>query len=405
VLVPGATEFLESRGRQWAFAVYLPERNAIYHVNGNQPFPMASVVKAVIMLALLDQRLAEDVALSEDDLDLLEWMVTESDNWAAETLWYEIGGDVGISAFARKHGVSGIDTDGAPGWGDVTATAIGLTQLFALLYDETFLDGPSRSLAASLLAAVIEEQQWGASAAFPPWAPAGTFGTKNGWYPALTGWRVNSVALQLGGRFEPMVLAGLTRNQESFEYAVETIERVAQRIGSAVYGIPIEPLPPGEPDGFVTVSEVFTAPAEGLATKEGECAASIAAPREGAYACRVAGETVDPCVDASDGPGIVCGARPGDLSRAFAVTSAPSVGDPPAANAGDPRLIQLEGGAFCEPPSASTPLNVDGDRVTYACDDGRLVLGPLQMSRVWWGYAVDPVTGEGSQARVATAWY
>jgi hypothetical protein len=404
-LVPGATEFLESRERQWAFAVYLPERNAIYHANGDQPFPMASVVKVVIMLAFLDQRLAGGTPLAEADLDLLQWMVTESDNWAAERLWYEIGGDSAIAAFTEKHSLTGIDVEGAPGWGDVTATAIGLTRLFALLYEESFLDEPSRSLAADLLAAVIEEQQWGASAAFPPWAPAGTFGTKNGWYPALTGWRVNSVAMQLGGSSEPMVLAGLTRNQESFEYAVETIERVAQRIGSAVYGIPIEPLPPGEPDGFVTVSEVYSAPGAGLLTSQGECTQSRVAPREGAYACQVAGQTFDPCVDASEGLGIVCGARPGNLSGAFVVRALAATGDPLPANAAGPWLIQLEGGAYCQPPAVAPPFNVDGDRVTYECADGRLILGPLQMSRVWWGYAIDAVTGEGTQTRVAKAWY
>jgi hypothetical protein len=404
-LVPGAAEFLESRERQWAFAVYLPERYTVYHVNGDQPFPMASVVKVVIMLTFLEQRLANAAPLTEGDLDLLEWMVTESDNWAAEQLWFEIGGDSAIAAFTEEHSLAGIDVEGAPGWGDVTATAIGLTRLFALLYEETFLDEPSRSLAASLLAAVIAEQQWGASAAFPSWAPAGTFGTKNGWYPALTGWRVNSVAMQLGGSFEPMVLAGLTRNQESFEYAVETIERVAQRIGSAVYGIPIEPLPPGEPDGFVTVSEAYSAPGAGLLTSQGECSHSVVAPREGAYACQVNGQTFDPCVDASEGFGIVCGARPGNLSQAFVVRASATDLDPLPANAAGPWLIQLEGGAFCEPPSAMAPLNVDGDRISFECADGRLILGPLQMSRVWWGYAVDPATGEGTQTRVAKAWY
>ena len=65
----------------------------------------------------------------------------------------------------------------------------------------------------------------------PGWA----IGIKDGWYPGLAGWRVNSsgVAIDPGGTPRTIAVV-LTKNQESLEYGQETIEGVAERVRAAL---------------------------------------------------------------------------------------------------------------------------------------------------------------------------
>jgi hypothetical protein len=162
-------------------------------------------------------------------------------------------------------------------------------------------------MAREVLSGVVEGQRWGASAAFGPAAPSDDYGLKNGWYPALTGWRVNSVAISFGEGLEPMVFVGLTRARESFESGVETIERIAQRLGTVLYGTPVEALPSAGAPGASTALERFAPDPAGLPSVEGSCdAPSRTVHRDGALACHVGGIEYDPCFVGSDSLDAVC---------------------------------------------------------------------------------------------------
>lgn len=405
-LAPAAATYLATRDPQWGVTALLPGRGAVYSINGREPFAMASVTKVVIMLAVLDSAVRDGRDLTPDEHSQLEVMIVNSDNAAAVALWDELGGNEAVASFLRRVGVTGIIPAG-PGlsWGDSTATSDGLAQLLAKLWDGTIADSTSRDLALRLMSGVAEDQRWGASVAFP-----GAAAMKDGWYPAATGWRVTSVAMNPGGDGEPLILVALTRNQPSFEYGVETIQGVARRIGTAVFG--------GDPDSDTESdsaadgqplpdTEVFTfePPADGLPAKPGTCdGPSAVAVRAGAWSCTADDATYDPCFRALDGMSVVCNARPGVMEAAFRVEPH---GDLPAGRrrpGAYPWLLALEDGTTCER-TLGEQVNDDGDRLTYVCDGGSVLIGPVQRTGVWSALKADAALEGTTTVRIVLAWY
>jgi beta-lactamase class A len=242
-----AAEYAASRPEVIGVAVIIPDRGALYAFNADEPFPMASVAKVTILAAVLDRTQREHRALTEHEQALLELMITVSDNDSATALWSELGGAEGMAQYLQTVGLKGIRPNPREYWGASHASPKDVAQLFAQLAWGENLDASRRAYALDLLAGVVPAQRWGVTACIPEDVPEGTvIALKDGWYPGLYGWWVNTAGLLLpGDQRSAYAIAVLTKQQPSFEVGVETVEGVAARVHAAIHpGVDGDAIPP-----------------------------------------------------------------------------------------------------------------------------------------------------------------
>lgn len=196
-------------------------------LSASSHFDSASIVKVVILGAMLRKALDQHRYLSSTEATQLRSMITQSDNNAASALWAKLG-HAYIQHFLDLAGMQ--QTVLGPGgyWGLTQATAHDeMLLLRVLLRSNTILSSNSRSYALSLMAQVITSQRWG--------VPAGAPGTvtvhvKNGWLPRRThGWRINSI----GGFTWPQQwysMVVLSMDNPTMSYGITTVESIARVI-------------------------------------------------------------------------------------------------------------------------------------------------------------------------------
>jgi hypothetical protein len=346
--------------------------------------------------------------LTPDEVDQLQAMITTSDNDSATALWRQVGGGKAIRAYLDSIGVHGIHPVDDDNWGDSTASAAGVAQLLAKLSTGQILDEARRKLALQLLSEVEPGQRWGVTVAFPGGLVPGTAAVKNGWYEATAGWRVNSVGMDEAHAGTPsLVMAVMTRNQDSMQTGVDTIEGVALRVGAAVHGWQIlsTVAPPPAP---ATSTVVFAPSPDGVPRAAGDCPApSMVAHRTGAWRCTVDGQEFDPCFAIGSRPtdGILCDAHPLDAGSGLLIELTkplPTVlwPDHPAT----PWFLLLADSSTCMHVTGP-PVDGDGDRVTYACSDGSVIIGGVQRGTTWSAYKTTPDLADALNTNVVTAWY
>jgi beta-lactamase class A len=206
-------------------------------------FHSASVVKVIILGALLHELEAEHRALTPEEVTLTQAMITQSSNSAATALWDEVGMrnlQRFLNLAKMKH--TQLGEDGF--WGLTLVTAHDELLLLNLLTTKnSVLRGPSRAYALHLMAHVIPSQRWGV----PAGAPAKvTVHVKNGWLPDTGGWVINSIGAFTGhGRDYKIVV--LTRDNPSMTYGVDTVQGVAEVINRDLNPGVTAVIPPSEP--------------------------------------------------------------------------------------------------------------------------------------------------------------
>ena len=214
------------RGRAGHQAVTVHDRvtGVSCQADAGRHFDSASIVKAVILAALLRWHQEAGTPLSSWEQDEATLMITQSDNDAATDLWDEVG----MSRLRRFLRLAAMHETklGADGyWGLTQATAHDEMLLLDLLTrPNTVLSAASRAYQLGLMAQVIPGQRWGT----PAGAPTGvTVHVKNGWLPDGTGWHVNSIGA-FTGRYKDYAIAVLTDDNPSEQYGIDTIEDVAR---------------------------------------------------------------------------------------------------------------------------------------------------------------------------------
>jgi hypothetical protein len=239
-----AASFLSGRAGTVAAAVYDIATGRTWRLGGGQPQDEASVVKLDVLETLLAEQDQDDGAgLSASDESLAEQMIEDSDNDAATSLWYEVGGAAGIRSFNAKAGLthtvpsSCVTCPDFPwaGWG-LTATTPDdqIALLRQLVMPGSMLTAAERAYALSLMEDVTPSQQWGVSGGVPAQV---TVALKDGWLP-LRGtdgdWQINSVGWVSGGGRD-YLMAVLTTGNPTEQYGIDTIDQLAamvwQRMG------------------------------------------------------------------------------------------------------------------------------------------------------------------------------
>jgi hypothetical protein len=231
-----ASRFLDGRAPSWGVAVASPATATLYAQNGDAQFELASTVKVLIALAVLDAAQREGRYVDSFELSLLWPMITISDNDSATKLWDQLGGGRGLANYVASVGEAGIKPYDGPFWGTSTASPSSLAKVLARAVFGDLLDSNHRMLFLNLLEKVTPSQRWGITAGLEgEGGVTARIGLKDGWYPAEAGWRVNSVGFVVGTdgqRFYTMAV--LTNGQPSWQYGIATIEGVALQVNSTL---------------------------------------------------------------------------------------------------------------------------------------------------------------------------
>jgi beta-lactamase class A len=219
------------RGRNGVHAVSVYDRvtgvSCLY--NGSKHFDSASIVKAIIMAALLRWHQQTGTPLSSWEKSEATLMIEQSDNDAATDLWDELGMD-NLQDFLNLAGMGETELGQDGAWGLTQVTAHDEMLLLKLLTaPNSVLDAASRAYQLGLMASVTNWESWGVTAGTPSGV---TWHVKNGWLPDATGWHINSIGTFSGpGRnYMIAVLSDNTDMNDDEQYGINTIEDVARLV-------------------------------------------------------------------------------------------------------------------------------------------------------------------------------
>jgi beta-lactamase class A len=177
----------------------------------------ASVIKAMLLVAYLDDPRIRRRRLRQADRDLIDPMIRRSDNTAATRVLAFVGPKA-VNRVARRAGMRRFRLDPVI-WGLSRIDASDQTRFF--LHIDARVVKRHRATAMRLLASVVPEQRWGIGRLrLPGWRVY----FKGGWGSG-TGRVDHQVALLRKGR-RRIALAVLTTDSPSHEYAKETLRGV-----------------------------------------------------------------------------------------------------------------------------------------------------------------------------------
>ncbi len=230
-----AASYVSARTGTVLAAVYDVRTGQTWSLGTGPPQAEASVVKLDVLETLLAERGGSSAGLAASDRSLAQQMIEDSDNDAATSLWYEVGGADKIRAFNTAAGLTRTAPSSCvvcpgfawPGWGLTTTVPTDQIALLRELVEPgTLLTAADRSYALSLMENVTPAQRWGVSGG----VPAGvTVALKNGWLPldsSDTNWQINSVGW-ISGRGRDYLMAVLTTGNPTEQYGIDTIDQLA----------------------------------------------------------------------------------------------------------------------------------------------------------------------------------
>jgi beta-lactamase class A len=188
----------------------------------------ASIIKVDILATLLAQYQADGQALTAGDQSLIQSMIEDSDNDAAQDLWAAEGGAPAVHSFNSSAGLTQTAPDTAGYWGLSTTTAADQVQLVRMVaYPNNVLTPASQNYELGLMSNIDPSQDWGVSAGV---APGTTVALKNGWLPDAAGaWQVNSIGY-VNGDGRNYVIAILTDGSSTEGAGITYIEGLSALI-------------------------------------------------------------------------------------------------------------------------------------------------------------------------------
>jgi hypothetical protein len=197
--------------------------------NGSKHFDSASIVKAIILAALMRWHQETETPLSSWEKSEATLMIEQSDNDAATDLWDEVGMN-NLQQFLNLAGMGETQLGQDGYWGLTQVTAHDELQLLKLLTaPNSVLDAGSRSYELGLMAQVVNGEAWGVTAGTPKGV---TWHVKNGWLPDATGWHIDSIGA-FTGHGDDYMMAVLSVNadpNQDEQYGIDTIEDVARLV-------------------------------------------------------------------------------------------------------------------------------------------------------------------------------
>jgi hypothetical protein len=236
-----AASYVSARAGTITAAVYDLGTGQTWRLGTGAPQDEASVVKLDVLETLLAER-GGGSGLSAGDRSLAQQMIEDSDNDAATSLWYEVGGPAKIRSFNAEAGLRHTSPSPCvvcagfpwPGWGlTTTVPADQITLLRELVTPGSLLTAAERGYALSLMENVTPAQRWGVSGGVPARV---TVALKNGWLPldsSDTEWQINSVGW-IFGQGRDYLMAVLTTGSPSEQYGIDTVSRLGALVWAAM---------------------------------------------------------------------------------------------------------------------------------------------------------------------------
>jgi beta-lactamase class A len=217
--VRAAKRYAAHRHGSIAFAVHTEARAFGWHER--RTFPSASVLKAMLLVAYLNEHSVRHRALRNGERALLAPMIRRSDNAAASTIFVQVG-TRRLRVLARRARMRRF-SPAAPIWGNSLIDAADQARFFLRI--DKLVPKRHRRYAMYLLAHVVPSQRWGIGQV----APSGwRLYFKGGWGSG-TGRVDHQVALLTRGG-ERVSVAILTYADGSHAYGKETLRGVAKRL-------------------------------------------------------------------------------------------------------------------------------------------------------------------------------
>ncbi|MCI0783807.1 MAG: serine hydrolase [Chloroflexi bacterium] len=210
-----------------SIAVVVPEEGLAYEFEGDVTSPLLSVAKVPIMTMVLGQAIEDGRELTATESELLSLMIQSSDNEAAYSLWYAMGGAEAMVALFESVGLGSITTY-ADSWGSTLASPLQMASLLAMIVQGDVLDEAARMTAMDVLSAVDPSQAWGALSGTEGLVTE--TGVKNGWYPEPSGWSLNSLAYVAPDDGAAYTMAIFTQGSAIMSDGIATIEEIARAI-------------------------------------------------------------------------------------------------------------------------------------------------------------------------------
>jgi hypothetical protein len=221
------------------FAVAVADRDTgvAASFRGGGHFHTASIVKALVLAAVLLQQQRGSIAPGYSDSALDAEMIEDSDNDAATDLWDTVGGSPGIAAAASALGLHHTVPGTSDWWGLTSTTASDQVRLLAdLTSPSSPLSRASRARELSLMRNVEPGQDWGVTAAADR---ASDPAVKDGWLPDEDDdglWVINSIGVIQHDGHE-LLMAVLSDGQPSEDEGIQQVEAVARAAASAITSV------------------------------------------------------------------------------------------------------------------------------------------------------------------------
>ena len=199
----------------------------LYHPHGRAQ--TASIMKVDILETLLHQAQIANTPLDDDETDLVQGMIENSNDDDATDLWDQTGGSSAVAAYNAAAGLTETVPNPDGYWGESTTSAIDqILLLRELVLPHGLLNQASQDYELRLMENVEADQAWGVSGGVPRGV---NIALKNGWVPitSATNWEVNSIGRVKGdGRF--YLIAVLTTHDPSEAYGIDTIDGLSKVI-------------------------------------------------------------------------------------------------------------------------------------------------------------------------------
>lgn len=221
---PLTTRASIAKAKQWAadrrgdvsFAV-VPERGRVRGLRRARVYPSASVIKAMLMVAVL--RSARDRELTRAERRQVGPMIVRSSNRTARAL-FSFHGPAAVQRVARRAGMRRFSI--GPFLFEAQITAEDQARFFARI--DRLVPRRHRAYARRLLRGIVPRQRWG----IPPAAERHglTASFKGGWRRGI----VHQVSLLERRDGRRIALAVLTANGPGKAYGERTIEGIAERV-------------------------------------------------------------------------------------------------------------------------------------------------------------------------------
>jgi hypothetical protein len=208
---------------------------ASVHVGASSGMTTASIVKVQLLESLLLKHQRAGTELSDSEVDTVTAMIEHSDNGAAETTFWDVGGRDAVVDLESALGLSKTKT--VPGsddyWGLTTTSAQQqLVLLNNLVSAQSPLTAANRHFVLGLMRNVEADQTWGVPVA----ASSGTTAVKNGWLAVTDDsdlWAVNSIGV-LTVHGDTVLVSVMTQHDSSFDGGVDRVQTLAKAAVAAL---------------------------------------------------------------------------------------------------------------------------------------------------------------------------